>query len=36
MMKETMENFLKTLDPEALRAAMRAWSAGVTVVTCRI
>jgi len=29
-----MENFpVMTLDPEALRSAMRAWSAGVTVVT---
>jgi flavin reductase (DIM6/NTAB) family NADH-FMN oxidoreductase RutF len=34
MMKVTMEKFpITTLDPEALRAAMRAWSAGVTVVT---
>jgi flavin reductase (DIM6/NTAB) family NADH-FMN oxidoreductase RutF len=30
----TMENpLVMTLDPEKLRAAMRAWSAGVTVVT---
>jgi flavin reductase (DIM6/NTAB) family NADH-FMN oxidoreductase RutF len=29
-----MENFpVMTLDPEALRSAMRSWSAGVTVVT---
>lgn len=34
MMKETMEKTqTATLDSEALRAAMRAWSAGVTVVT---
>jgi len=34
MMKMTMENLtVTTLDPEALRSAMRAWSAGVTVVT---
>lgn len=33
-MKATMENSpITTLDPETLRAAMRAWSAGVTVVT---
>ncbi|MBM4428004.1 MAG: flavin reductase family protein [Chloroflexi bacterium] len=34
MMKVTMENSpITTLDPETLRAAMRSWSAGVTVVT---
>jgi flavin reductase (DIM6/NTAB) family NADH-FMN oxidoreductase RutF len=34
MMKVTMEKSpITTLDPEALRAAMRTWSAGVTVVT---
>lgn len=34
MMKVTMENLpITTLDPESLRSAMRAWSAGVTVVT---
>lgn len=34
MMKSRMENqSVMTLDPEALRVAMRAWSAGVTVVT---
>jgi flavin reductase (DIM6/NTAB) family NADH-FMN oxidoreductase RutF len=34
MMKETMEKTqTTTLDSESLRAAMRAWSAGVTVVT---
>lgn len=34
MMKVTMKNSpVLTLDPEALRSAMRAWSAGVTVVT---
>ena len=27
------EHTIMTLDPETLRAAMRAWSAGVTVVT---
>jgi flavin reductase (DIM6/NTAB) family NADH-FMN oxidoreductase RutF len=33
MMKMTMKNSpVVTLDPEALRSAMRAWSAGVTVV----
>ena len=33
-MKLTMENqTVMTLDPDTLRAAMRAWSAGVTVVT---
>ncbi|MBL8050293.1 MAG: flavin reductase [Anaerolineales bacterium] len=32
--ENTMENQpVMTLDPESLRAAMRAWSAGVTVVT---
>lgn len=34
IMKSTMENqSVTTLDPEQLRSAMRAWSAGVTVVT---
>ena len=35
MMKGNMEKILTAtgLDPEALRGAMRAWSAGVTVVT---
>ncbi len=34
MMNSTMENqAVTTLDPEQLRGAMRAWSAGVTVVT---
>jgi flavin reductase (DIM6/NTAB) family NADH-FMN oxidoreductase RutF len=34
MMKSTMKNLpVMTLDPENLRSAMRAWSAGVTVVT---
>lgn len=34
MMKFSMQKLsVKTLDPENLRAAMRAWSAGVTVVT---
>lgn len=34
MMKVTMEKFpITTLSSESLRSAMRAWSAGVTVVT---
>src|SRR5690349_129985 len=34
MMKTNMENpKITTLDAEALRSAMRAWTAGVTVVT---
>ena len=34
MMKVHMENItVKTLAPEALRGAMRAWTAGVTVLT---
>ena len=34
MMNSNMENpITTTLDPESLRGAMRAWSAGVTVVT---
>jgi flavin reductase (DIM6/NTAB) family NADH-FMN oxidoreductase RutF len=34
MMKPAMQNTpITTLDPEALRSAMRAWTAGVTVVT---
>ncbi len=34
MMKATMQkNPVTTLDPESLRSAMRAWSAGVTVAT---
>jgi flavin reductase (DIM6/NTAB) family NADH-FMN oxidoreductase RutF len=34
MMKMTMQNIpIQTLDPETLRGAMRAWTAGVTVLT---